>query len=106
MPTEAAYETAASEHMHQAYYVLVREQFQAGFNKAKKRYDERVKSTKFSVGQFVWHFISRMQKGLNCKWTLVNEGPYRIVWQINDVNFMVKRSLKAKEDIVHIDRLT
>jgi len=67
-PTEAAYETedtyvtAASERMRLAY-ALVREQLQAGFDKVKKRYDERVKSTKFSVGQFVWHFIQRMQKG-------------------------------------------
>jgi len=110
-PTEAAYETedtsvtTASEHMHQMY-ALMREQLQAGFGKAKKRYDERVKSIKFSVGQLAWHFIPCMQKGLNRKWMLANKGPYRIVGRISDVNFVVKRSIKAKEEIVHIDRLT
>jgi len=81
-PTEAAYETedtyvtaaTANERMRQAY-ALVREQLQAGFVKAKKRYDERVKSTKFSVGQFVWHFIPRMQKGLNRKWMFAIKVP-------------------------------
>jgi len=54
----------------------------------------------------VWHFIPCMQIGLNCKWLLANKGPYCIVRQINDVNFVVKRSSKVKEEIVHIDRLT
>jgi len=54
-PSEAAYEsedtyvTAASERMRKAYS-LVREQLQACFDRAKKRYDERVKTTKFTVG--------------------------------------------------------
>jgi len=37
---------------------------------------------------------------------LANKGPYRIVRRINDVNFVLKQSPKAKEEIVHIDRLT
>ena len=66
-----------------------------------------MKSTKFSVGQFVWHLILHMQKRLNCKWLLANNGPYCIVRRINDLNFVVKRSPKAREEIiVHIDRLT
>jgi len=78
--TEDRYVTAASERVHQAY-ALIREQLQAGFDKAKKRYDERVKSTKFSVGDFVW---------LNRKWLLANKGPYHTVRRINDLNFVVK----------------
>ena len=34
-----------------------------------------------------------------------NKGPYRITRRINDANFVVKRSPKAKGEIVHIDRL-
>jgi len=51
----------------------------------------------------VWHFIPRTKKGLNKKWLLANQGPYRIVRQINEVNFVVKRSPKTREEIVHID---
>jgi len=70
--------TAASEHMQQAY-TIVREQLQAGFERAKRRYDERVKSTKFFVGQFVWHFIPQLQKGLNRKWMIASKGPNHIM---------------------------
>jgi len=110
-PSEAAYEsedtyvTAASERMRQAYS-LVREQLRACFDRAKKRYDERVKTTKFAVGDFVWHFIPHRSKGLNRKWLLGNKGPYRITRKINDVNFVVRRTPKSDEVIVHIDRLT
>jgi len=110
-PTEAAYEsedtyvTAASERMRLAYS-LVREQLRASFDGAKKRYDERVRTTRFAVGDFVWHFILHRCKGLNRKWLLGNRGPYRIVRKINEVNFVVKKSPKAQEEIVHIDRLT
>jgi len=110
-PSEAAYEsedtyvTAASKRMRQAYS-LVREQLRACFDRAKKRYDERVKTTRFAVGDFVWHFIPHRSKGLNRKWLLGNKGPYRITRKINDVNFVVKRTPKSDEVIVHIDRLT
>lgn len=103
--TENTYVTAASKHMWQAY-MLVHEQLQAGFERAKWRYDERVKSTKFSVGQFVWHFILRLQKGLNCKWMFASKGPYctyRIKRHTNDVNFELKGPPKVKEEIMHID---
>jgi len=65
-----------------------------------------VKTTKFTVGDFVWHFIPHRHKGLNKKWLLGNKGPYRIVRKVNDVNFVVKQTPKSSEEIVHIDRLT
>jgi len=71
-PSEAAYEsedtyvTAASERTRQAY-AFVREQLQAGFDKAKKRYDSHVKTTRFAVGDFVWYFVGlpRIHQSLN-----------------------------------------
>ena len=72
----------------------------------KKRYDERVRSCKFREGEFVWHFVPRTRRGLNKKWLATNRGPYRIIKQINDVNYIVKRLPKAKPEIVHIDRLS
>jgi len=48
--------------MRQAY-TIVREQLQVGFERAKRRYDERVKSIKFCEGQFVWHFIPDFERG-------------------------------------------
>ena len=110
-PSEVAYETdnayvsVTSERMRQAYAV-VREQLQVGYDRAKKCYDERVKSCKFQEGEFVWHFVPRTRRGLNKKWLSTNRGPYRIIKQINDVNYIVKRVPKAKPEIVHIDQLS
>jgi len=95
----------ASERMRKAFQV-VRKQLNANFERAKRRYDERVKSTKFREGEFVWHFIPRTKKGLNKKWLMTNRGPYRIVKRLNDVNFVVQRLPTSGMEIVHIDRLT
>jgi len=110
-PSEAAYEsedtyvTAASERMRQAY-ALVREQLQAGFDKAKKRYDSRVKTARFAVGDFVWYFVPRIRQGLNRKWQLANQGPCRIIRKINDVIFVIKKGPRTREEIVHIGKLS
>jgi len=108
-PSEAAYESkdtyvmAASERMRKAY-ALVREQLQAGFDKAKKRYDSRVTTARFAVGDFVWYFVPRIRQALNRKWQLANHGPCRIVRKINDVNFVIKKEPRTREEIVHIDK--
>jgi len=66
-PSEAAYEsedtyvTAASERMRLAYS-LVREQLRASFDRAKKRYDERVRTTRFAVGDCVAFYTAPMQR--------------------------------------------
>jgi len=44
------------------------------------------------------------EKGLNHKWMLASKGPYHIVRQINDLNFVIKQSPKAKEEIAHTNR--
>jgi len=54
----------------------------------------------------VWHFILRPWKRLNKKWLLTNQGPYRIIKCINDVNFIVQRFPESKPEIVHIDWLS
>lgn len=102
---EDAYVSEVSERMRKAFQV-VRKQLQVKFERAKKRYDERVRSAKFGEGEFVWHFIPRTRKGLNRKWMMGNKGPYRIVRRLNDVNFVVQKLPMSVPIIVHIDRLT
>jgi len=51
----------ASERRRMAFQV-VRKQLQTNFEQAKRRYDERVRSTKFREGEFVWHFIPVLVK--------------------------------------------
>jgi len=69
MPSEAAYETenayvsVANKHIRQAYS-LVKDQLQVGYDPAKRRYDERVKTTKFHEGnQFCVALHSKTKEG-------------------------------------------
>jgi len=101
---EDAYVSEASERMRKAFQV-VRKQLKMNFERAKRRYDEHVKSTKFREGEFVWHFIPRTKKGLNKKWLMTNKGPYCIIKRLNDVNFVVQKLRTSGMEIVHIDRL-
>jgi len=69
--SEDAYVSEASERMCKAFHV-VRKQLKTNFERAKRHYDEHVRSTKFHEGEFVWHFIPRTRKGLNKKWMMTN----------------------------------
>ena len=110
-PTEAAYETEdeyvtlASERMRAAYDI-VRSHLRATFDKAKKRYDDRVKTARFEEGQLVWYYVPRSRKGFCRKWECNNVGAFKVMKKLNDVNCVIKRSPRAKPIIVHIDRLS
>ena len=96
-------ETAAQ--MRSAH-ALVREHMRNGFDKAKKHYDSRVKSSRFTEGQLIWYFLPKIIKGRNRKWELGNKGPYRIVRRINEVNYVIQRTPRTQPLIAHIDQLT
>ena len=110
-PTEAAFQSqddyveTTSERMRAAY-AIVRDHLGASFSRAKKRYDEGVKPVCFQVGNFVWYYIPRNRKGLNKKWELCNRGPFKITRKINDVNYVIQKTPRAKPVIAHVDRLT
>jgi len=93
-----------SERMRTAY-AFVREHLKFGFDRAKQRYDSRIKSMQFKVGDFVWYYM-QYGAGLNRKWMLVSQGPYCITHSINDINKVIQRNPTSKPIIVHIDRLT
>jgi hypothetical protein len=46
----------------QAAFAIVRQQLDASFERAKRRYDKRVKSVQFKVGEFVWFYSPRPPK--------------------------------------------
>ena len=110
MPSPAAPETTGefvaevSECMRQAYAV-VRKELKSGFDRMKKRYDGHVKTACFKAGDLVWYYVLRGKRGLNKKWMLCNNGPYKVIRSINDVNKVVQLTPSAKPLIVHIDRL-
>ena len=110
-PTAAAaqstdeYVQQTAERMRQAYTV-VREALKANFERSKKRYDARVKTAQFKVGDFVYYYVPRKHVGKNRKWALDNRGPFRVQRKLNDVNYAIQKSPTSNPIIVHIDRLT
>ena len=102
-------ETYAQEVTHKLAeaYDLVCEALNCKFDRAKQRYDARVKPVQFKVGQFVWFYCPRKRPGLNPKWTNRNTGPHLIVRRHNLVNYSIRFSPRGdRVKIVHVDRLT
>lgn len=92
------------ERMRNAYE-LVFEQLRAVFERAKRRYDPRVKFCRFAVGQKVWYYCPRKVKNRSPKWSLQTSGPYEIIRKVNDVNYVIRLTPKHPAFTVHIDRL-
>ena len=104
--TPESYAKEVTRNLAQAYDIVC-DELNCKFDRAKQRYDSRVKSVQFKVGQFVWFFCPRRRAGLNPKWTNRNSGPHLIVKQHNLVNFSIQLTPRGdRVQIVHIDRLT
>ena len=65
-----------------------------------------MKTARFEEGQLVWYYIPRSRKGMCRKWECSNVGAFKVIKKLNDVNYVIKRSPRAKPKIAHIDRLT
>jgi len=110
-PTAAAaaqsneYLQQTAERMQQTYAV-VREHLKASFDRNKRRYDSRVKSSHFDVGDFVYYYIPKNHYGKNRKWAMDNRGPYHVERRVNQVNYVIRRNPTAAPIIVHIDLLS
>ena len=89
----------------QAAYKLVHEQLKTVFARAKRRYDVRVKECRFQVGDRVWYFSPRKYRNRSPKWLLQTSGPYEVVRKLNDVNYVIRKSMRHPAFTVHIDRL-
>lgn len=94
-----------SERMRSAYAV-VRQQLRCSFDRAKKRYDYRVKTTRFEQGMFVWHYSPRRRPGRGRKWQLATSGPFRVERKLSDILVVLRKTPTSKLFISHIDRLS
>jgi len=84
-----------SDRMREAF-AIVRNSLRCTFDRAKKRYDHRVKTTTFTEGQFVWYYCPRRKVGLNRKWQLMTDGPFRVMRMLNQVNVVIQRTPRTK----------
>jgi transposase InsO family protein len=71
----------------------------------KRAYDANVKHKAFEAGQFVYYYYPRQVSGRSAKWARYFTGPYKVERAINDVNYVIRRSPRAKPVVAHADKL-
>jgi len=75
-------------------------------DRMKSNYDAAIKPKHFDVGSFVLVYTPpKQQSHVYGKWKVAWQGPFRVMKRLNVTNYIVKRSHKAKDFIVHGDRL-
>ena len=89
----------------QSAFDCVLKQQKSRTERMKRAYDANVKKRSFSVGQFVWYFYPRTPIGHASKWQRFYIGPYRIERVINDVNYVIRRTPRARPVTTHVDKL-
>ena len=89
----------------QTAYSIVETQLRVVFDRAKRRYDSRVKEVQFEEGDYVYYFTPKLTPGRGRKWKRLSTGPWRIKRKINQVNYVIQKNPAGRVIIVHIDRL-
>jgi len=108
--TEAAsnadqYALEATERLKQAFQ-FVYEYSGHVADRMKSNYDAAIKPKHFEVGSYVLVYTPpKQQSHVYGKWKVAWQGPYRVEKRLNATNYIVKRSSRAKDFIVHGDRL-
>ena len=92
------------ERMQKAYQI-VNEQLKVTFDRAKRRYDQRVHAVHFPLNSYVWFFCPRLTAGRGRKLRKLTDGPYRILRILNDVNYVIQKVPGGRLQVCHVDRL-
>jgi hypothetical protein len=86
-------------------FELVRENLEVAAVRRKVRYDLRVRSKGFTVGQWVWLYNPRKYRGRTPKWQRLYTGPYLVVREIPPANYVVQKTKQGPLKVVHGDKL-
>jgi transposase InsO family protein len=89
----------------QLAYSATRKNLQASTALQKHYYDRKQRPTQLKVGQAVWLYNPRRKRGRTPKLDKPWEGPYVVVKIFGDVICVIQRTPRAKQRIVHIDKL-
>ena len=84
---------------------IVEQQLRTVFERAKRRYDQRVKAVQFKVGEFVYYYSPRLHGGRGRKFRNLTSGPFKIMRKVNHVNYVIQKTPHARPFTVHVDRL-
>ena len=89
----------------QEAYRLVREHLGVSLRRAKRYYDIKARFTKFKIGEWVWMYSPRRYVQRSPKWQRMYGGPFLVVRQINEVNYVLQKSRRSQAFVVHVDKL-
>lgn len=73
--------------------------------RSKIRYNQRARKINFNIGQKVWFYNPRRERGKSPKLQSNWEGPYEIGRKLSDVVFGIRKSCRHRCKVVHSDRL-
>ena len=86
-------------------YQIVSDQLKVTFDRAKRRYDQRVHAVHFPLNSYVWYFCPRLTAGRGRKFGKLTDGPFRVVRILNDVNYVIQKVPGSRLIVCHVDRL-
>ena len=86
-------------------YCIVSDHLKATFDRAKRRYDQRVCEVRFKLNSYVWFYCPKLHAGRGRKFRKLTDGPYRIIRILNDVNYVIQKHPGSRPQICHVDRL-
>jgi hypothetical protein len=102
--TYDGYVEKLQERMRESYK-FVRQEIGKSAERNKRYYDLRVKSRKYSVGDWVSYFNPRHFRGRQDKWSRKYSAPFLVVAVTSPVNVKLQKSKKSKPFITHIDKV-
>jgi hypothetical protein len=82
---------------------LLRSRF--GTDNQAERFRAELRARRRRKGDLVCYHYPRTYPGRTAKWTRFYTGPFKILKAVNDVNYVITKSLKSKPFIVHADKL-
>ena len=109
-PDEDAVETAdeyalsVAERMREAFKFM-REFSSKQTERMRSNYDASIKSKSFEPGSYVLLYVPKVPKGTYSKWAIFYQGPYKVIRKLHSHNYVVHKSPKSKDLVVHCDRL-
>ena len=84
---------------------VVRESLNNAATVRKNRYDAGIKTRNYKEGDWVYYLYPRRRSGVSPKWQSCFSGPFLIVRIIDSHNVVLQRSRRAKQFVVHRDKL-
>ena len=74
-------------------------------DRMRSNYDAAIKPRSFQEESYVLLYVPKKKRAVYAKWNVCWIGPYKVIRKINQHNYVLKKSPKGKEIVVHADRL-